>query len=385
MRKLIIMGMVALLALSFGPAHVMAQGKVVRLTLIDENGSGEDGSAQVTDLGNGSTKVELIMLNAPDGAEQPASIHEGSCATLDADVKFTLETVKSSKSTSTVKASLADLTNAKHAIVVVKSASDSTVISCGNMPSAAAVSGGTMTMDQVMTTLLDQANELAGTIGKKEADASQNAYDAYHATFAAHEEEIKAKSADSQAKLEEAMHGVRDALAAGDWTKSATAAQELVDTVKEAQTALAGSAGASSSMETVFQTLETQANDLVRETTNKDAAGAQAAYDDFHTTFAANEDAIKAKNAGAQANIETAMHEVRDAIQASDWTKASAASNELVDTVKEADAMVSGASGGGSLPTSGGGAMLLPVAAGLALLAFGLISLGAMTRRKAAR
>ena len=43
MRKLIIMGMAALLALSFGmgqASHVMAQGKVVRITLIDENGSG---------------------------------------------------------------------------------------------------------------------------------------------------------------------------------------------------------------------------------------------------------------------------------------------------------------------------------------------------------
>jgi hypothetical protein len=79
------------------------------------------------------------------------------------------------------------------------------------------------------------------------------------------------------------------------------------------------------------------------------------------------------------------MHEVNDAIQAGDWTKAAAASNELVDTVKEADAMVSGASGGDSLPTSGGGDMILPIAGGLALLALGLLSLGAITRRKAVR
>ena len=52
-----------------------------------------------------------------------------------------------------------------------------------------------MTMDQAMETLLDQANELAGTIAKKEADASTNAYNAFHATFAAHEDDIKAKSA----------------------------------------------------------------------------------------------------------------------------------------------------------------------------------------------
>ncbi len=50
MRKLGILFMVALLALAFAPVgHGYAQSKkVVRLTLIDENGSGEDGSAQVT-------------------------------------------------------------------------------------------------------------------------------------------------------------------------------------------------------------------------------------------------------------------------------------------------------------------------------------------------
>jgi hypothetical protein len=447
-------------------------------------------------MGDGTTKVELLMLNAPEGAEQPASIHEGSCATLDADVKFTLETVKASKSTSTVKASLADLTNTKHAIVVVKSASDNTVISCANMPSAAVVSGGTMTMDQVMTQLLDQANELAGTIKKQEVDASQNAYDAWHATFAAHENDIKAKSVESQTRLEDAMHEVRDALAAGKWDEAGTAAQELIDTVKEVQTTLAGSslddamqtlqdrtndlirettnkdkpgsqaaydafhetfaanedaikaksadaqakiedkmhevrdaitagdfeeaanaakelldavkeadalvsggtaapstgntgntgntASPGAGLSDTMSSLATLANDLVRETTNKDADGSSVAYDEFHTAFAANEDAIKAKNASAQANIETAMHEVRDAIAVKDWTKAQAAANELVDTVREATEMVSGASGGDSLPTSGSGTMLFVVAI-LSMLALGVVSLGAAARRKAAR
>src|SRR3954452_6374051 len=104
MRKFIVMGMVALLALSFGPAaHVMAQGKVVRISLIDENGSGEDGSAQITDMGDGTTKVELIMLNAPDGAVQPAHIHKGTCATLDPTPAYPLNNVQDGKSTTIVK------------------------------------------------------------------------------------------------------------------------------------------------------------------------------------------------------------------------------------------------------------------------------------------
>src|SRR5438067_1840350 len=166
MRKLIVIGIAALLALSFGlgtAGHVMAQGKVVRITLIDENGSGEDGSAQITDQGDGTTKVELIMTNEPAGAEQAAGIHAGTCTSLDTDVAFALAPVKDLKSTSTIKTSLSTLLNSKYAIAVTKSATDNTVISCGIMPSAVVASGGTMTMDQVMSTLLDQANELQGT------------------------------------------------------------------------------------------------------------------------------------------------------------------------------------------------------------------------------
>src|SRR4051794_7780311 len=100
MKKLAVLMMVALVAfnLSFASSS-FAQGKVVRVSLIDENGSGEDGSAQITDLGNGSTKVELLMLNGPEGATQPASLHKGTCTSLGKDVAFTLESVKEGKST----------------------------------------------------------------------------------------------------------------------------------------------------------------------------------------------------------------------------------------------------------------------------------------------
>jgi hypothetical protein len=335
-RKIVVVVLIALVAFAFSPvAHTAAQGKVVRITLIDENGSGEDGSAQLTDQGNGSTKVELIMLNTPEGAVQPASVHEGTCSSLDADVAFPLESVKASKSTSTVQSSLADLTKDKHAIAVYKSDADKTVISCGNLPTGAVATGSTMTLDLVMTTLLDNANELLGTIKKKEVDASNNAYDAYHATFAAHEDEIKAKSADSQAKLEEAMHGVQTALNAGDFSKAEDAANELVDTVKEIQTNLSSGAG-TSNMSSVLNDLASAANDLVRETKNADKDGAQAAYNDFHDKFAANEDAIKTQNPDAQAHIEAAMHEVRDALAAGDFTKANTSSTELVNEVNDA-------------------------------------------------
>ena len=135
MKKALILAVIALLAFGFGPAkHTFAQSKVVRLTLIDENGSGEDGSAQLTDQGDGTTKVELIMLNVPEGDIQPAAIHEGTCANLDAAETHQLEPVTESRSTTMVKAALADLTAEKHAITVYKSATDKLIISCGNLP-----------------------------------------------------------------------------------------------------------------------------------------------------------------------------------------------------------------------------------------------------------
>src|SRR5205823_2438934 len=100
---------------------------------------------------------------------------------------------------------------------VGKSAAESAVIySCGNLPQESATNGP-LTVEQALDKLLDDANELLGAIKKKEVDASKNAYDTYHATFAANEDAIKAKSADTQKELEDAMHEVNDALNASDF------------------------------------------------------------------------------------------------------------------------------------------------------------------------
>ena len=415
MRKLLVVLVAGLLALALVPgSHAFAQTKkVVRITLIDENGSGEDGSAQLTDLGDGTTRVELLMLNAPEGAEQPAHIHKGTCTTLDPKPAYPLETVKEGKSTTIVKVTLADLTKEKYAINVHKSAAEASIyVSCGNLPSGAAATGAPLTMDQVMTTLLDQANELLGTIKKKEVDASKNAYDLYHATFAAHEGEIMAKSAETQSELEDAMRAVNSALGEGNFEEAEEAAEKLIGALEEAQTTLAGDTTgapatgetAAASMPEVFEELENAANDLVRETTNKDAPGSQRAYDEFHDVFAANEGAIRDKDAATQAELETVMHEVRDAVTAGDWDKAAAASRELVDAVKKGDAKLASLPAGGtsqaatpttmpatagsgtsegSLPTTGSPDSTLPLT--LLLLALVLTGLGLATRKGVTR
>jgi hypothetical protein len=372
--------------LAFGVAplrQTAAAGKVVRITLIDENGSGEDGSAQLTDQGDNTTKVELLMLNAPDGAVQPAHIHKGSCANLDPNPAYPLNNITDGKSTTVVNVSLTELTSEKYAINVHKSAAEISVyVSCGNLPVGAG-SSGPLTLDQAMATLIDQANELAGTIKKQEADASKNAYDLYHATFAANEDAIKAKSADTQAKLEDAMHGVNDALGAGNWDKATEAANELLTALNTAKSTVTGGTTApATSMATTMQQLRAAASDLVRETTNKDAAGAQQAYNDFHTQFAAHEADLTAKAPDETAEMEAAQTEVQQALQAGDWAKAGQAAGEIQKSVNDAIGTM-----GITLTTlpSSGNSTLPAIWILLAGTAFALLTTGGLLRRKTTR
>ncbi|HUP27047.1 MAG TPA: hypothetical protein VM409_01325, partial [Chloroflexia bacterium] len=127
--------------------------------------------------------------------------------------------------------------------------------------------------------------------------------------------------------------------------------------------------------------------DLVRETTNKDKEGSQRAYDDFHATFAANENDIKAKDAATQATLEDRMHEVRDAITAGNFDKAADAAKELQQAVEDADTKLMGGQGGGAgdLPTLGAGDAFLQTALALGAQAFGFILLGYAARRRSLR
>ncbi len=390
MKKAAIVVLVALMALGFAPmSRTFAQGKIVRVTLIDENGSGEDGSAQLTDQGDGTTKVELIMMNAPEGADQPAHIHKGTCTTLDPNPAYPLNDVKDGKSTTVIKVSLADLQEEKYAINVHKSMTEVAVyVSCGNLPLASTSSSTSMTIPQVLSTLLDQATELLGNIKNKETDASKNSYVIYHATFAAHEADIKAKSANTQAELDQAMTEVNDNLTKGDFEKAEAAAEELVTRIKEAQTTLASSGGtssgtsSSSSAPTFMNDLKEAADDLLNETKNSDKDGAQTAYTKFHDLFAANEDAIKAKTPDGQAHIEAAMHEVNDNVNAGNFAEASTAAQELVNEVTDATNEMSAGGSNSDLPTSG--APSFPLAAALLLAAaLSLVALGKAIRQKA--
>jgi hypothetical protein len=117
-----------------------AQNAMASLT--EQNGSGQNGTAQLVDMGDGTTKVIVdITSNTPD--PQPIHIHNGTCATLDPKPKYPLTTMVNGHSETVVNVSVSDLLAAPFAINVHKSAAEASVyVSCGNIVAAQVVSPG---------------------------------------------------------------------------------------------------------------------------------------------------------------------------------------------------------------------------------------------------
>lgn len=111
-----------------------ATGKTVTVNLAEQNGSKETGTAELTPEGADKTRVVLTMKGAPAKVAQPAHIHEGSCAKLDAKPKYPLSNVQDGKSTTVVAAGIDTLTGGNLAINVHKSAQEAKVyVACGDL------------------------------------------------------------------------------------------------------------------------------------------------------------------------------------------------------------------------------------------------------------
>ncbi len=107
----------------------------VTVKLDAQNGSGETGTAVLTPMGSGQTKVVVALSNAPS-QPQPAHIHKGSCAKLNPTPEYALQNVTNGHSQSVVSASLASLKKGTFAINVHKSEKDlKTYVACGNVSS----------------------------------------------------------------------------------------------------------------------------------------------------------------------------------------------------------------------------------------------------------
>jgi len=111
-----------------------AQSNQITVPLYEQNGSGESGTAVLTEQ-NGQLMVQLNLANTPAGVPQPAHIHEGTCADLNPTPKYPLNNVVDGASTTTVAVTLADLTGSQaYAINVHKSAAEAKVyVACGDI------------------------------------------------------------------------------------------------------------------------------------------------------------------------------------------------------------------------------------------------------------
>jgi hypothetical protein len=100
------------------------------------NASGVTGSAVLTDLGNGKTKV--VVTAVPNGnLSMPAHIHPGTCATLDPKPIYPLNNVENGASTTEIAVKLADIRTGAFALNVHKSGAEAKIyVACGDIPKA---------------------------------------------------------------------------------------------------------------------------------------------------------------------------------------------------------------------------------------------------------
>lgn len=134
MKKVAILAIAALTLLAFSGGGIYAQGMANQTTisLQEQNGSGQSGTAVITEE-NGQLHVVITLSNGTAVA-QPAHIHKGTCANLDPVPTYPLTSVVNGKSDSLVSVTMADLSQGTYAINVHKSAAEvTTYVACGDI------------------------------------------------------------------------------------------------------------------------------------------------------------------------------------------------------------------------------------------------------------
>jgi hypothetical protein len=101
--------------------------------------SGQSGTATLLESPSLVLTVKIDLTAAPATIQEPAGIHAGTCTAIGPTVAFALSSVISGSSTSiNLNTTLAELSSSPYVIVVQRSGVDSTPVSCGPIPEAAA-------------------------------------------------------------------------------------------------------------------------------------------------------------------------------------------------------------------------------------------------------
>ena len=110
-----------------------AESGFIEVELAESMGSGQTGTATLTDAG-GFTDVVIEVSGDPVSDSQPAHIHEGTCEDLNPEPAFGLPNVDGGVSEATLEVAFADLANGTYAINLHRSNTDlETYTSCGNI------------------------------------------------------------------------------------------------------------------------------------------------------------------------------------------------------------------------------------------------------------
>lgn len=127
-------GALALTAALLPSGFALAAGDSLTIQMTALNGSGENGTAVLTQEANG-VRVVVSLKNAPKDTPQPTHIHAGTCGKINAAPEYPLDNTVDGKGSSLVKGvKLSDLTAGKFAVNVHKSGDEiKTYVSCGNI------------------------------------------------------------------------------------------------------------------------------------------------------------------------------------------------------------------------------------------------------------
>ena len=109
--------------------------KTMEIEMMEQNGSGQNGTAEITASGDG-TNITISTIVPADGTfpSQPAHVHKGACDKLDPKPAHPLPNLEDGISATTLDVSYDELTKGGYVINVHKSEEEADVyVSCGEI------------------------------------------------------------------------------------------------------------------------------------------------------------------------------------------------------------------------------------------------------------
>lgn len=152
--RLGVAGFMVAALVAMGSMRASAQGSEVIVPILELNGSGVSGDATLTDNGDGTTTIDVLVDGSTGG--HPIHLHSGSCADL-GDVVVPLNDVdEDGVSITTVNLPLSTIQDPEvgpHAINIHLSADEiATYVACGDVPTTEVAATGGQTDTSTATT-----------------------------------------------------------------------------------------------------------------------------------------------------------------------------------------------------------------------------------------